>query len=409
MPAAEKERGGGLRGLGLRLLVLLLSSILTVGLLEAGLRLFHPVPLHFTETFLADGWQTGREGAMGHVPNAVGRVKRAEFDIAVRINSHGLRDREIPYEKPPDVYRILVLGDSQTFGFGVEAEQTYAKLLEQGLKPPPGSPYRRIETLNAGVIGTGTAHQLYFLQEEGWKYRPDAVVVGFFFNDVVENTQCRLFTLRGDRLEQSARAAGKTVLIHEGYRRARSREDVQTFTAPAPVRPALPSFWVRHFHLVRFVRERVSNLVQASRPPDGRTTPRPSIELGARLFEEMARQCRTHEAALLVFLIPAPHQCRDAALTSLSTHYARLLRFLRPSPHGGAPVATLDLLPEIRAAGAPSLYFPMDGHLNRAGHRRVAAALAPELLRLDPRLGRAAAPPPPKVRVEQDPARAAAK
>ena len=393
MPAAEKERGT-LRGLVLRLLVLVLSSFLTLGLFEAGLRLFHPVPLHFTETFLADGWQTGREGAMGHVPNAVGHVKRAEFDVAVRINAHGLRDREIPYEKPPDVYRILVLGDSQTFGFGVEAEQTYAKLLEQRLKPLPGSPYRRTETLNAGVIGTGTAHQLYFLQEQGWKYRPDAVVVGFFFNDVVENTQCRLFTLRGEHLEQAARAAGKTVLIHEGYRRARSHEDVQTFTAPAPVRAARPSFWARHFHLVRFVRERVSNLVQASRRPDTPNTPRPSTELGARLYEEMARQCRAHDAALLVALIPSPHQCRDAALTSLSTHYASLLRFLKPSPDGKPPVAILDLLPQIRAAGASSLYFPIDGHLNRAGHRRVAGALAPELLRLDSRLGRTDAPPP---------------
>jgi len=324
---------------------------------------------------------------MGHVPNAVGRVKRAEFDVAVRINSQGLREREIPYEKPAGVYRILVLGDSQTFGFGVEAEEAYARRLEGHLNPRVrGRAVQRVETLNAGVIGTGTAHQLYYLSQEGWKYRPDAVVVGFFFNDVIENTQCRLYGLRGDRLVQQARAAGRAALIHEVEGRKKDAEDVQVYTAPEAVRAPEPPFLIRHSHLVRFVRERLSNIVQSARRRKAEPQAPASQELGARLFEELARQCRERDVTLVVALIPAPHQCKDASLTGLQGKYGTLLRFLKPS--AGSRIAVVDLLPELRQRGWANHFFPLDGHLNRTGHALGARLLAPCLEKLDPRLTR---------------------
>src|SRR2546430_1564409 len=54
-----------------------------------------------------------------------------EFEMKVKINSLGMRDREYSVEKPKGTYRILVLGDSYTFGSGVQADETYAKLLEK--------------------------------------------------------------------------------------------------------------------------------------------------------------------------------------------------------------------------------------------------------------------------------------
>jgi hypothetical protein len=49
----------------------------------------------------------------------------------VKINSYGLRDYEYLLNKPPGATRILALGDSVTFGFGVNLEDTYTKILEQ--------------------------------------------------------------------------------------------------------------------------------------------------------------------------------------------------------------------------------------------------------------------------------------
>src|SRR5262245_36014013 len=62
-------------------------------------------------------------------PNASGFFRNSEFTMEVRINSTGQRDREFPLAKPAGTYRVVVLGDSFTFGHGVAADETYVKRL----------------------------------------------------------------------------------------------------------------------------------------------------------------------------------------------------------------------------------------------------------------------------------------
>ena len=71
----------------------------------------------------------------------------------VQINNLGLRDgQDYPQSKPSGCYRILVLGDSMTFGKGVLEEHSWPAVLEQDLqKRYPG---RCVEVLNAGMSGT---------------------------------------------------------------------------------------------------------------------------------------------------------------------------------------------------------------------------------------------------------------
>ncbi len=112
--------------------------------------------------------------------------------ISVRINSGGFRDREYPRTKPPGVFRILLLGDSFTMGLGVPAESTYAKRLERSLAAPPvralvsAAGRDSVETLNFGVGGYNTLQERLFLEEIGFGYAPDLVVVGVNLNDVYD-------------------------------------------------------------------------------------------------------------------------------------------------------------------------------------------------------------------------------
>lgn len=95
-------------------------------------------------------------------------------------NSRGLRGRgEHGYEKPPGVVRILVLGDSFTFGEEVSDDETYSYQLGAML---PG-----VEVLNLGVHGYGHDQMLIYLQEEGVKYQPDVVILGFIADDMERN------------------------------------------------------------------------------------------------------------------------------------------------------------------------------------------------------------------------------
>lgn len=102
--------------------------------------------------------------------------------VPVRINSLGFRDwREYTLEKPPNTIRILVLGDSVTFGHGTLNETTYPYLLEQRLRS--WRPDVNWEVWNLGVPGYNTRQELIYLQEIGPLAKPDVVVVGFYPND----------------------------------------------------------------------------------------------------------------------------------------------------------------------------------------------------------------------------------
>ena len=101
------------------------------------------------------------------------------------INSKGLRGREYDYTKQPGTSRILVLGDSFGWGYGVADEEVLAAVLEQQLQRD-GLDW---EVLNGGVSGWGTDQEYLFLTSEGFKYAPDIVVLAFLvFNDPANNS-----------------------------------------------------------------------------------------------------------------------------------------------------------------------------------------------------------------------------
>lgn len=104
---------------------------------------------------------------------------------SLNTNSKGLRDREFYIGGKPDL-RILALGDSFTFGEGVDAEKTYAKVLEIILKKKFTN--KKIEVINSGVPGYGNDQELNFLKIKGVYYKPDLVLLGFYLgNDFSDN------------------------------------------------------------------------------------------------------------------------------------------------------------------------------------------------------------------------------
>jgi lysophospholipase L1-like esterase len=106
--------------------------------------------------------------------------------VPVTINGLGFRDhREYSLAKAPGTFRILVFGDSVTFGHGTLSATTYPYLLEQRLKA--WKPDVNWQVWNLGVPGYNTAQELAYLQEVGPRYQPDLVIVGFFANDLVDN------------------------------------------------------------------------------------------------------------------------------------------------------------------------------------------------------------------------------
>ena len=95
-------------------------------------------------------------------------------------NSKGLRGkRDFPYIKHKETLRILILGDSFTFGDEVSDDETYSHYLQEMLP--------HTEVINMGVHGYGHDQMLILLKEEGIKYHPDIVILGFLPLDMPRN------------------------------------------------------------------------------------------------------------------------------------------------------------------------------------------------------------------------------
>lgn len=98
-------------------------------------------------------------------------------------NGQGLReDHDIEIPKPPLEFRILFLGDSCTFGYGLEIKDGFVDQIEKKLRAE-ASPGWTVECINAGVPGYSLFQGLRFLETEGLRYQPDLVVVSFGWND----------------------------------------------------------------------------------------------------------------------------------------------------------------------------------------------------------------------------------
>jgi len=159
------------------------SALLTLALLEIGLRIFAHEYSAFTQPDDIIGYSL--------VPGAYYEVSALEdcpgWTSAGRINSHGLRDREYPYAKPPGVFRILALGDSYTEFLPIELDRVWPKLLEDRLNSREDN--LLYEVINAGRSGMGTATEYLYYLNEGRKYNPDLVLVLFIPNDFTDNSR----------------------------------------------------------------------------------------------------------------------------------------------------------------------------------------------------------------------------
>jgi lysophospholipase L1-like esterase len=173
---------------GSRLLAQLALLIFTVLVMALFLEVVLRVEFYHSKDFSMEMWKyavrlkrpvANPQLSFVHVPNGHSFL----MGVDVKINSQGLRDNEYSLQKPPGVYRIMMLGDSTTFGWGVEQRYTAAKFLERKLNIhlPPG--YDKVEVLDTGVGNYDTVQEVTYYETLGRTFHPDLVVLVFFIND----------------------------------------------------------------------------------------------------------------------------------------------------------------------------------------------------------------------------------
>ena len=164
-------------GLRVKLLAAAVAAVLAFGVCEIAARLAFPSP----PNPLRDPqilYQSDPDVGFIHVPNQHGWLD----DGFANINALGLRGPMPEMPKPAGSIRILAIGDSTTFGWGVNDNETYVVQLEKLLHAAyPGD---RVSVVNGGVGAYDLKHDARLLKHFAPRLQPDLVLVGLYWNDL---------------------------------------------------------------------------------------------------------------------------------------------------------------------------------------------------------------------------------
>lgn len=349
-----------------------------VVLAEFATRLLIPIPLHPQDTFLdtgASAVQAADALPRWLRPNVSTRHRETDFDVAVSTNSHGLRDREIPYAKTSGVTRVLSLGDSFAFGYGVDVADCYCKRTEARL----GSGW---EVVNAGVPSWGTADELDFLLSEGFRYSPDVVVLCYFRNDLHDNRARGTYRIdakgRLRRVTPLPRQRPEEVDAHRIAVKDPILGDICIAGGSASRETTTGSggWWALHSNLYRLARQAASRVHQRATGP-AREDVAAQLEYEKRLtgllLAEVTRQCAQRGVDMIILWMPSREETTQWR-QNRAPYEGEVARVTELARAAGAEV--VDLAPVLAAAGVKLAYFPNNAHINARGHDLVSATLA---------------------------------
>jgi hypothetical protein len=349
----------------------------------------------------------GSEG----IPNKRGIFANSSFKTTIVHNARGFRDVEHEFENTRGTFRILTVGDSFTWGHGVENDQIYMKVLEE-LVPA-------VETINLGGPGGDPPRELKLYLKHGPRYDHDVLLIGFYMgNDVVAITP----DPGGSPPEWGFDDEGRFELIGSELPphkvsaiRRRAEERFAVYRAEKDGRH-LGNFLRRHLQLLTWVangrdyasevwsgsvlRARVGNLLgeetklrafpflRYCEPEDPE-----DVALGWKILRatlvKFKQLADANGARVQLLLIPDMYQTwpdyyditarrygYDPAAYDLEKPTRQLVALC-----ADLALACVDLLPRMRAAmsSGERLYYRRDRHWTPAGHRMAAQALAEDL------------------------------
>lgn len=330
-------------------LLLVLGSVLVCFLaLEIGLRVIYgnqPVFLY---------------PQVRHVPMSYGYKpepgQKGTFTLnqPVATNRFGFREREWEMPRPAGLVRVMVIGDSLTFGNAARVEDTYPKVLERLLHEHRSA--MSVEVINTATQGWNTDNEEAFLRDEGITYQPSIVIVGFYPNDWSEPLK-----------------AGTTLA-------AQLSPDGRWDARPPWLRwlPYRTIFWLKRSAVVTFLRDRIAVATQGPDFIDDLLQNKVDLDTDSRvaytyqLLLSMKRLCEAHHIPMVLAAIPSIN------LFWVPKESVAYLKHMRAFCERNA-IIFADVSQRFwEVKNTNSLYrYPWDGHLSPQGHRLVAEQLEP--------------------------------
>jgi hypothetical protein len=246
----------------------------------------------------------------------------------IRSNRLGMRDREYDTIKPPNTYRIVLLGASHDQGSGVKEDETYENLVEDRLnRELPSLQYSRYEILNMSVGQHGLFQRLLRLEQQGFQFEPDAVILSIAAAD-------EQFLLR-----HLSRALSLGIEPPPDY-----REILERVTRKAGIQGKMPDVMIE-----RRLQPYVGELYEWA-------------------FRRFAQQCKQHGIHPVVIYRPAPVDFQGVEQADRS----EVIRLAR-----AAGLEVIDLSPAFDSVVDRDtlMIAKWDDHTTAFGHRLLAGKL----------------------------------
>jgi lysophospholipase L1-like esterase len=329
-------------------LLVAISTSITLGFCEWGLRVFEP-PI--AQPALMQVHQPSNQLGYELKPSSEGYGNLGEY---IQINSFGARDHEFGPKKS-DIPRIVVIGDSFTFGFGVPLEDTYVKQLEVLLTEKLGP----VEVLNLGVTAYQAWHFIELLEERVASLEPDLAIVAFFLDDMAYPVRPNIINARNP------------AEVWNENKESKFRLGALTRTVSKQL-----DYLIRHQRGREYLRsiEERRDFIQADVPvmyalQTGEIDGTLNDQIDAAI-QTMARWSSSRRTPLLGLYIPDASQVNQPELQFINKRLAELFRrfdmvFVDSTP-------AFDAHPDVREL----FLFPLDAHTNVLGHKLIAEQLA---------------------------------
>ena len=310
------------------------------------------------------------------VSHASVRHRHHDFDVRYTVNAQGFRADAVlsdPRTKP----LCLVIGDSFTFGFGVNDSETFVHHLNQ-------SPHAKTHFLNCSVPAYSTDQEALLIERELLKLKPDEIwLVVYLGNDLLDNQhpfplQATLpkpyFTLENGEL----RAHNTPVPPQHAAPVSQPRDQVTEILGSAAARRGGVHSILERSALLRGASQRFLPSEDYSAALEAQAGP--SLALFRALVARVRAACSAASVKLRLILMPGRSFVEQPS--SLSGQYQEFLR--RQLVRDSAGIEVFDLAEKLRQRSAKAgerWFHPNEGHLNPAGHKVVAELLLESDLR----------------------------
>lgn len=373
-PLPRTEPGStGMRGAAGAILLMVGAIAVSIIAVELGLRMSYRLEQHrpaavTNQPQVDSAWKFYHyDPILGwrNRPGAEGTFKIPDSVTSVAINSQGLRDREHRFEKLGQ-FRLLALGDSFTWGFGVEQNERFTDKLQSLVGD-------HVEVINAGVTGWGTDQELLYWTHEGYQYHPDLVLVAFGTEDIVNNTHSvqygypkPYFRLRENQLVLlNTPVPQKTADWEKRFELPQELQskEVGSDKSGAGLGTFLQTHVLSHSWLwargTDFLRDRE----MANNGVD---------RLTGALLVELQQRVQSQGAQLVVVLVPYKGHTRPDASARNLRQWEAIVKFLHSHS-----LEFVDLRPAFvkESTDGKQLYFTIDDHWNPAGHELAAKVI----------------------------------